>query len=789
MADIASVYPPTPVAVPVDLTTPSREYRFRVLIVLLCLLVFVAVYLCLTVGSAYACYTCFASLRDDSPPSYYSTPSYQQPANPRYPSQRSSYTPPRQRSEKPVFWLIIGGIACGLLFLFMVKGLFKQARRDPGVRVEVTEREQPVLFAFIRQVCKDTGAPFPHRVFLVPDVNASVSFHESILNLVFPSRKNLIIGLGLVNRLNLTEFKAVLAHEFGHFSQNSMKLGSYVYTANRVIGDVVYGRDWLDDALGAASRTDIRIAVFAWAFMAVLWVMREALKLLFRGINFAHVSLSRQMEYNADLVAVSVTGSDALIFALARLDFASESLGQAWTDLTAAADHHRFTRDLYYHQTKAAEYLKAKRNDPKLGEVPPLPDDPTQTAQVFKPEDTSVPTMWATHPSNFDRESNAKQRYVRGPVDERSAWELFAHQPEVKGAVTLAVYTMARKDKPSTLEDPEAIQAFIDAEHAETTYDPRYQGLYENRYIKPGELLELCMRACWREFDDREKLAAAHAAIYGPGLKERMDAHKTRQEEVEKLAKLTHGAVELRGSDFEFRGWRYRLADAPRLLKEVEEELDRDFKWMHSLDREVFRVHYAMAAQLGDAERTELEEWYRFHLAVEALHSVLAVRSRNVQATLSALSGRREVSQGEFQAALQTLRETQYLLQEQLGVAKGLKLPPLRNMTAGEPLGPFLLSEPLVPNLSAGTQTLDGAWIGRLLTQMGEVIDKTARILFKSLGGLLALQERLAERWATPATPPTPADSAVPVPAETPPETPPSPPTGEVSPEAPKPSE
>jgi hypothetical protein len=27
------------------------------------------------------------------------------------------------------------------------------------------------------------------------------------------------------------------------------------------------------------------------------------------------------------------------------------------------------------------------------------------------------------------------------------------------------------------------------------------------------------------------------------------------------------------------------------------------------------------------------------------------------------------------------------------------------------------------------------------------VIDKTARILFKSLGGILAIQERLAERW------------------------------------------
>ena len=35
-----------------------------------------------------------------------------------------------------------------------------------------------------------------------------------------------------------------------------------------------------------------------------------------------------------------------------------------FTDVTTAADHGHFTRDLYYHQTKAADYLRARRNDP-----------------------------------------------------------------------------------------------------------------------------------------------------------------------------------------------------------------------------------------------------------------------------------------------------------------------------------------------------------------------------------------------------------------------------------------
>lgn len=781
MADISPVYPPAPTAVPDDLTTPSREYRFRVVIVLLCLLVFVGVYLSLTAGAAYTCYWCFAQLgEDDPPPEPAPRPTPRagyndsfQGRNGRTPSPGYSKAQPVQpkqakRREKPVFWLIVGGIMSGLICLFMVKGLFKWARREEGNRVEVTEKEQPMLFAFIRRLCQDTGAPFPHRVFVVPDVNAAVSFHESFLNLIFPSRKNLIIGLALVNRLNLSEFKAVLAHEFGHFSQNSMKLGSYVYTANRVVGDVVYGRDWLDDFLATLRGTDVRIAIFAWAFTGVLWVMRKGLELLFRGINFAHVSLSRQMEYNADLVAVRASGSDALIFALARLDFAGESLGQAWADLTAAADHGRYTRDLYYHHTKAAEFLKAKRNDPKLGEVPELPADPTETVQVFKPDDTSVPRMWATHPSNYDREMNAKRRYVRGPVDARSAWVLFENADAVREAVTRSVYRTARNVNPDVLEDPEAIQAFIDTEHAETTYNPKYHGLYENRYVKPGELADLCAPSTWTEFRDSTALQTAHAALYSTDLKEKMDAHRARGEEVNKLAQLTHGAVELTGSDFEHRGRRYRLSDAARLLKDVEAEIDRDFEFMHALDRQIFRIHYAMAAQLGDAEAKELESWYVFHLAVQGLHSLLTAHIRHVQTTLSSLGNSRQVSQDAFQNALGAVLGAHDTLQKQLAIAQELLLPPLKNMNAGSALGPFLLSERLVPALHPETTSLDGAYIGRLMNQIGEVIDKSARILFKSLGGLLALQEQIAERWLAAIANPVQAT------AETPPDSPPT---------------
>jgi len=88
-----------------------------------------------------------------------------------------------------------------------------------------------------------------------------VFYDLSIKNLIFPSRKNLEIGLGLVNILNLSELKAVLAHEFGHFAQRSMAVGNWVYIAQQIAAYIIAQRDILDRFLRQLSFMDLRVAV------------------------------------------------------------------------------------------------------------------------------------------------------------------------------------------------------------------------------------------------------------------------------------------------------------------------------------------------------------------------------------------------------------------------------------------------------------------------------------------------------------------------------------------------
>src|SRR5260370_686673 len=131
----------------------------------------------------------------------------------------------------PAFSGYAVGICALFLAVFMLKPIFFVRRGRVDGAVEVTQAQQPRLFAFLFELADAAAAPRPHRVFLSSQVNAAVFYDLSLLNLIFPSRKNLEIGLALMNALTLALFRAVLAHEFGHFTQRSIALPPCAHAA------------------------------------------------------------------------------------------------------------------------------------------------------------------------------------------------------------------------------------------------------------------------------------------------------------------------------------------------------------------------------------------------------------------------------------------------------------------------------------------------------------------------------------------------------------------------------
>jgi Zn-dependent protease with chaperone function len=712
----SSLYPPNVTGVPPDLTVAHPKYRRQVMVVFLCLVLFLLLYLALVAGSAWLFWTALVA-------------------------------PLAGEGRGPVF-LKIGSIAItGFLFIFLVKGLFKRQGSDDSLKVEIFEKDQPELFAFIRRVCSDTKAPSPYRVFLTPEVNAAVFYETSILNLIFPVRKNLMIGLGLVNMLTLAEFKAVLAHEFGHFAQSSMRLGSYVYVANRIIFDMVYGRDFWDTALSNWKNVgDFRISLPGHLLYGIVWVLRKILELAFRLINFAEASLSREMEFHADLVAVSLTGSDVLIHGLRRLGLADASLSHSLQDLKSASHHHLYTRDLYFHQTRGVDHVRRVEKKPDFGEPPALPENPSERSQVFTKEEEGISSMWASHPSNYDREENAKRRYFRSPLDDRSPWLLFRNTAQVKEQLTRELYKRLDDSlATASLTEPETVQEFIDAERAETTFDPRYFGLYDSRFIQPGELratVEAVRQSPW----SKERLAAFCSSRHNQELEKWAEAHHQRQGEQALLEGLQSGALGIRGKTFDFRGQERRRDEVEDLLKSVEGELESDQKYLAQVDEAVFVAHYQMAGQLGDGSHEELWWRYQFHLEAQEIAKVANAEMARCEYLLNYANSQERLGD-EFEEFVRMFRDSRQTFENALAKAHSLKLPALRNMEAGTPLISYVRPGPPVPPLIADDKGLSGEWLMNYMRQLSEVQERSRRVHFKSLGALLALQERITARW------------------------------------------
>jgi Zn-dependent protease with chaperone function len=635
---------------------------------------------------------------------------------------------------------IAGMAVCGTFFLYLVKGFFKRHPMNKEMHIEITEDEHPVLFGFIHQLCEELGAPEPNKVFVSPDVNAAVMPRTSLVNLFVEPKKDLLIGLGLVNCVNLTEFKAVLAHEFGHFSQSAMA-SSYTYIASRIIADLVEGEDWFDRFISWCKRQENGAAKgFGYFIGACLWVGRSVLEWLYKAITLQRLAVSREREFHADLVAVSAAGSNAVAHCLLRTEFGHQCFMQAIDDLATCLDHKLYSNDLYLHQDRAAIYVRRKKKEHDLG-MPPALKGPNDGAkiQVFDPDEEEmnedIPPMWRTHPVNSEREANAKEQFVPAVADHRSPWILFDNPAELRERMSYKFYRMVfRVPKNTDLTEAQKVQEYIDNEHAETTYDPKYQGAYDDRPLEPGDLSELngiIADSPWTE----ERMEKVYEKLFD-GCKEHADAHSELHKELYALREQVVGKP---------------TGKMKRMIQDVEGKLDENWEWFKSFDRRVYLLHVQMAMQVDSESRNELVERYRFQLEVQRLYQESRHAFNEAQAYLNAFSHMEQPSNDFISEVLAVLRKSWKSLKNIIKDAREINLPAMKNFEEGERLADFILEGKLVPE--PPLSGVKGVWIDKLMTQLNGVKNKCFRLHFKSVGGILSLQEKIAAAWNAARTP------------------------------------
>lgn len=157
---------------------------------------------------------------------------------------------------------------------------------------------QPRLFAALDDVARAVGEPMPSEVYVTPEMNAGVLQRRS--------KRVMVLGLPLMQVMTVSEMRAVLAHEFGHYKGGDTKLGPWVYRT----------RETIERTLNTVSRQGALLQI----------------PFLLYGRLFMQVSqgVSRQQEFAADMLAARTVGAKPMIDGLHKLATGSIAFAAFW---------------------------------------------------------------------------------------------------------------------------------------------------------------------------------------------------------------------------------------------------------------------------------------------------------------------------------------------------------------------------------------------------------------------------------------------------------------------------
>jgi len=171
----------------------------------------------------------------------------------------------------------------------------------------------PRLFAELDYIAGVLREPLPQEVYLIGDVNAYVGDRGGLMG--FGSHRIMGLGLPLLSTLTISEFRAVLAHEFAHYYGGDTALGPWIYKSQTAVARTFRNIS----TLGESAKLP---GLFRVMQSVVAYVLSHYFVFFLRVIHFVY----RKNEFRADEIASLVAGSAPLCRGLRMIHGA----GLAW---------------------------------------------------------------------------------------------------------------------------------------------------------------------------------------------------------------------------------------------------------------------------------------------------------------------------------------------------------------------------------------------------------------------------------------------------------------------------
>ncbi|WP_291135150.1 M48 family metalloprotease [Flavobacterium sp. UBA7663] len=486
---------------------------------------------------------------------------------------------------KPMFFTLALGIGLAslgvMIIIFLLKFLFKRNKTDLSNFTEVKRSEEPKLFAFIDEIVAETKTNFPKKVFLSTEVNASVFYDSSFWSMFLPIKKNLHIGMGLVNSVTHDELKAILAHEFGHFSQRTMKVGSFVYNVNQIMYNMLYENDSYENLIQKWANVSGYFSIFVAAAVKIIQGIQWILQKMYGIVNKSYMALSREMEFHADEVAANVTGYIPLKTSLLRMDLADKSYNSILQFYENKFSEGWISENIFKEHSYIMNFYAEKQG---IAIINQLPEVKSENTNSFNASKLVIKNQWASHPEIEERiAALEKIGIVKPNPNIEPASSLFTDAPETEKKLTQKLFGRVNYPAENIKISFDNFTKEFEADYDRESFNEAFKGYY-NQHSPTNFSMENINSST----DTFENLFNDEMANIPREL-------ATAQQDLMILENIKLGHYDI--NTFDYEGVKHNKSDVNNAINKIEDEIKKLQEKLTFHDQKIYNYFHAIATQ------------------------------------------------------------------------------------------------------------------------------------------------------------------------------------------------
>jgi Zn-dependent protease with chaperone function len=213
--------------------------------------------------------------------------------------------------------VVIGtGLAILIGFYFM---FFPPKRKTIGI--VLNEREQQHLWAVSMEIAEEMKTKPINKMIVTQNPGICVYLEgNTFLTLLGRGKKVLEIGLPSLHNMNTREFKAILSHEYGHFSHRDTQWSVFTYSMGTSLINT------LRSMPGPKRGSEWGLIRLIMAINPAYWIFLIYTMLYFKITN----GFSRIREVMADIVAMNLYGGKSFASALMKVAVNDTFIQPVW---------------------------------------------------------------------------------------------------------------------------------------------------------------------------------------------------------------------------------------------------------------------------------------------------------------------------------------------------------------------------------------------------------------------------------------------------------------------------